>query len=68
MSKDHIIPRFILRGFAINPSSSKANQKVMVNSQNSILIMLLLSLYLPYEEHIVITEFQKRSIAYARTF
>lgn len=30
MSKDHIIPQFILRGFAINPSSSKANQKVMV--------------------------------------
>lgn len=30
MSKDHIIPQFILRGFSINPSSAKTNQKVMV--------------------------------------
>jgi len=30
MTKDHIIPRFILKGFSKNPTSSDANQKVMV--------------------------------------
>ena len=30
MSRDHIIPQFILRGFAINPQSNKKNQKIMI--------------------------------------
>lgn len=30
MSRDHIIPQFILRGFAINPTANKQNQKIMI--------------------------------------
>lgn len=30
MSRDHIIPQFILRGFAINPTASKQNHKIMI--------------------------------------
>ena len=30
MPRDHIIPKFILRGFAINPTTNKSNQKIMI--------------------------------------
>jgi len=30
MPRDHIIPRFILKGFAINPTSKADNQKIMI--------------------------------------
>ncbi len=30
MSRDHIIPQFILRGFAINPTAAKSKQKIMI--------------------------------------
>ncbi len=30
MSRDHIIPKFILRGFSINPTANKNNQKIMI--------------------------------------
>ncbi len=30
MPRDHIIPKFILRGFSINPTANKQNQKIMV--------------------------------------
>lgn len=30
MSRDHIIPKFILRGFAINPAANKQNHKIMI--------------------------------------
>ena len=30
MSRDHIIPRFILKGFSINPAVNKKNQKIMI--------------------------------------
>ena len=30
MSRDHIIPQFILRGFAINPNASKQKQKINI--------------------------------------
>ncbi|MCH5160553.1 MAG: DUF4238 domain-containing protein [Clostridiales bacterium] len=30
MPRDHIIPKFILRGFAINPTAKKQNQKIMI--------------------------------------
>lgn len=30
MSRDHIIPQFILRGFAINPTASKQNHRIMI--------------------------------------
>ena len=30
MSRDHIIPRFVLRGFAINPTEDKKYQKIMI--------------------------------------
>ena len=30
MSRDHIIPQFILRGFAINPTEKKQNQKIII--------------------------------------
>ena len=30
MSRDHIIPRFILRGFAIDPTEDKNKQKIMI--------------------------------------
>lgn len=29
MPRDHIIPKFILRGFSINPTAHKSNQKIM---------------------------------------
>ena len=30
MPRDHIIPRFILKGFSVNPSANIVNQKVMI--------------------------------------
>lgn len=30
MPRDHIIPKFILRGFAINPTANKQNHKIMI--------------------------------------
>lgn len=30
MSRDHIIPKFILRGFAINPNANKQNHRIMI--------------------------------------
>jgi len=30
MPRDHIIPKFILRGFAINPSANKQNHRIMI--------------------------------------
>lgn len=30
MSRDHIIPQFILRGFAINPTANRQNHKIMI--------------------------------------
>lgn len=30
MSRDHVIPQFILRGFATNPSVNKQSQKIMI--------------------------------------
>ena len=30
MSRDHIIPRFILRGFALDPTENKKHQKIMI--------------------------------------
>ena len=30
MSRDHIIPQFILRGFAINPTANKQNHRIMI--------------------------------------
>lgn len=30
MPRDHIIPKFILRGFAINSTANKSNQKIMI--------------------------------------
>ena len=35
MSKDHIIPQFILRGFAINPAANKQNQKIMIYDKDT---------------------------------
>ena len=30
MPRDHIIPKFILQGFSINPTAHKSNQKIMI--------------------------------------
>ena len=30
MPRDHIIPKFILRGFSINPTANRQNQKIMI--------------------------------------
>lgn len=35
MSRDHIIPQFILRGFAINPTEKKQNQKIMIYDKDT---------------------------------
>ncbi|MDE6945859.1 MAG: DUF4238 domain-containing protein [Anaeroplasmataceae bacterium] len=35
MPKDHIIPKFILRGFAINPEANKQNQKIMIYNKET---------------------------------
>ena len=35
MSRDHIIPQFILRGFAINPAANKQNQKIMIYDKDT---------------------------------
>lgn len=35
MSRDHIIPQFILRGFAINPIEKKQNQKIMIYDKDT---------------------------------
>ncbi len=35
MSRDHIIPQFILRGFAINPTAKKQKQKIMIYDKDT---------------------------------
>lgn len=35
MPRDHIIPKFILRGFAINPEANKQNQKIMIYNRET---------------------------------
>lgn len=35
MSRDHIIPQFILRGFAINPTASKQNHRIMIYDRST---------------------------------
>lgn len=39
MSRDHIIPRFILRGFAISPTKSKSKQRIMIYNKETRLVI-----------------------------